>query len=693
MKKIELESLEAVSTHTGSLEKNKKEIDNSKDSNKSLLSRLLLLYFCGLNKENKRGITLIALIITITVLIILASVATYSGVGVIRQSKLNSFTTEMKMMQSEVNALYDRYTNGETEVLNLGKDLDSQADKVFTSSVSGITDKTGYRYYDQETIKGLGIEGVENEYFVNVEKRSVVSYDGFEYNGVTYYTLGEVPNGEYNVEYEKNTNKPIFDVSIKAQEDGTYRMAISNVQYDGYINKWQVQYKKAGQDYWSTSEDLSFIVPEKGEYDVRLVNGEIESDIVEYTPTLVKKWTSKIDGNGEEEFLDVEKTSDGGYIAVGYTTSTDISGLTNKGGQDAIIVKYDENGNEQWKKSVGGSKNDRYSGVIEITNGTYIAVGTIYSTDVLDKKGNNIGHGYDLSFEFAGTNNFYASEGIIGKYDSSGNEISLNVTGIATDKYTTEQYWAEGGFEYEGFDISYSVANIIIEGIDKTSDGSYILTGQKEVAVPSSFADMPSRNGNLAIKYDKNGNQIAISFGLHKYAGSWRGAKEKSNGDYLIYGERTGVIGESIQTLNTEFNKIDGSTVYPPIRQLLLYENDDYISISGTDVEEFISLQKSSTQDSWQKKPEDIDDRTIKQISKSSESDFVAICEKDGNSTLAKFSVDDGSILNEYNMPSYDNVYVIEGEDEYIFLGTPTNEEGITITGTSGAVIAKYAIE
>ena len=56
--------------------------------------------------------------------------------------------------------------------------------------------------------------------------------------------------------------------------------------------------------------------------------------------TLVRKWVNKIDGNGEEEFLDVEKTSDGGYIPVGYTTSTDIAGLTNKGSADCLIAKY-----------------------------------------------------------------------------------------------------------------------------------------------------------------------------------------------------------------------------------------------------------------------------------------------------------------------------------------------------------------
>ena len=75
-----------------------------------------------MKRENK-GITLIALIITIVVLLILASIATYSGIGIIRQSKLNKFTTEMKLMQTEVNELYDRYSRGETDLVNLGKEL------------------------------------------------------------------------------------------------------------------------------------------------------------------------------------------------------------------------------------------------------------------------------------------------------------------------------------------------------------------------------------------------------------------------------------------------------------------------------------------------------------------------------------------------------------------------------------------
>ena len=166
--------------------------------------------------RKNNGITLISLVITIAVLIILASIATYSGVNVIRQSKLNKFTSEMNIMQTEVNSLYDKYSTGTEEeqntILNYGEVLDSNASKVFTTSTSGITDSSGYRYYTQATLKELGIDGVEGEFYVNVPKRSVISCEGLEYEGITYYTPEQLPNGVYNVEYEK----------VQVDEDGYF---------------------------------------------------------------------------------------------------------------------------------------------------------------------------------------------------------------------------------------------------------------------------------------------------------------------------------------------------------------------------------------------------------------------------------------------------------------------------------------
>lgn len=81
-------------------------------------------------KEN--GITLMSLVITIVILLILASIATYSGIEVIKSSKLTKFTTEMKIMQTQVNNLYQKYKNNETieidgnktSILEIGENLE-----------------------------------------------------------------------------------------------------------------------------------------------------------------------------------------------------------------------------------------------------------------------------------------------------------------------------------------------------------------------------------------------------------------------------------------------------------------------------------------------------------------------------------------------------------------------------------------
>ncbi len=428
------------------------------------------------------------------------------------------------------------------------------------------------------------------------------------------------------------------------------------------------------------------------EYNVSsdMMSQEYEESMENSNPSLVMKWVSKIDGNGEEEFLDVVKTSDGGYIAVGYTTSTDISGLTNNGGEDAIIVKYDEYGNEQWKKSVGGSKDDRYSGVIELTDGIYIAVGTIYSTDVLDENGNNIGHGYDWSINEGNiVGSIDASEGIIGKYDSMGNEISLTVTGLATDDFYED--------EYADFDIGTSAANIEISGIDKVSDGGYILTGSRIVGIPSTFLGGKAiDNCQLAIKYNANGEEIAQlingknSYGEESTSTIFNGLKgviETNDNDYILFGEIDNDIHYDINILKTNSNLEnvetlgDGAT--RGVKNLFLDSQDNFIVLEiSLDDNSFYRIYK---QNDWENT-----DIALKSISKSSSTEFVGISE---DNRFLKYNIEDGSILEEYNVPTYESVYAIEGEEEFILLGSPTDEEGITIEGTSGAVIAKYAIE
>ena len=107
-------------------------------------------------KEN--GITLMSLVITIVILIILASIATYSGIEVIKSSKLTKFTTEMRIMQTQVNELYQKMQDGDTTIKELGKIISeignqTQVNNVFNAV--GITTKDEreqYKYFDKDTI-------------------------------------------------------------------------------------------------------------------------------------------------------------------------------------------------------------------------------------------------------------------------------------------------------------------------------------------------------------------------------------------------------------------------------------------------------------------------------------------------------------------------------------------------------------
>ena len=244
-------------------------------------------------KEKNSGITLVSLVITIIVLIILASITVYSGISTVRSSRLTKFTTELKMMQQKVNELYDSYINNKsvtvngteyvgTDIQNIGQNPDgifntSRLEEIFSEEGSGITDKTGYMYYDTETIIALDLENMEYEFFVNVANRSVVSIEGFNDYGNIYYTLDQVPDGVYNVEYNPTVGVPTFDVTSEQIGDNQWRITISNIQYDGYISKWDVKYQIDGQTYWNTSEDLSFVVNEKGLYKIYIENGDIKS--------------------------------------------------------------------------------------------------------------------------------------------------------------------------------------------------------------------------------------------------------------------------------------------------------------------------------------------------------------------------------------------------------------------------------
>ncbi|WP_299435737.1 fibronectin type III domain-containing protein [uncultured Aquimarina sp.] len=100
-------------------------------------------------------------------------------------------------------------------------------------------------------------------------------------------------------------------------------------------------------------------------------------------------WEKSFVGTENEEAESIEQTSDGGYIIAGYSESNDGDIGENKGGNDAIIIKTDIAGNIQWKQTFGGSRSEGISDIHQTNDGGYIAIGNSSSNDedVADNNG------------------------------------------------------------------------------------------------------------------------------------------------------------------------------------------------------------------------------------------------------------------------------------------------------------------
>lgn len=234
-------------------------------------------------KKNNKGITLMALVITIIILIILASVGTYSGIQVVKSAQFTAFSTELKIMQTHVNKLYDEINNGERNINDIGKNIsnnDLKAENAF-DSCNITADRADYKLFDIETIENLHIEGISREFLVNLNTRSVISYEGFEYDGATYYTLKQLPDGLYNVNYSEDTsNKPTFNIKVVRIKSGNYEISVEpeNINYNGNINKWNLEYKLEEDQDFKESKDLRVKVDNEGTYKIKVANGNFKSD-------------------------------------------------------------------------------------------------------------------------------------------------------------------------------------------------------------------------------------------------------------------------------------------------------------------------------------------------------------------------------------------------------------------------------
>ena len=233
--------------------------------------------------KTQKGITLIALVVTIVVLLILSTVGITAGMSTYESSKFTAFTTELEMLQTQVNEWNQKYLDGDIAVLELGKELNNSDIEQKTFREANITDTTGYRYFDKETISKVGLEGIRREFLVNIAKRIVICYGGYTYKDKTYYTINQLPNSLYNVNYIDKTsgNIVVGNVYVEANDDNSWDVYIENVQYPQYVSKAKIEYQKSESTYWNVVQGNKFTVREPGIYYIRITAANSNINIVD----------------------------------------------------------------------------------------------------------------------------------------------------------------------------------------------------------------------------------------------------------------------------------------------------------------------------------------------------------------------------------------------------------------------------
>ncbi|MBS1736280.1 MAG: T9SS type A sorting domain-containing protein [Bacteroidetes bacterium] len=224
-------------------------------------------------------------------------------------------------------------------------------------------------------------------------------------------------------------------------------------------------------------------------------------------------WQKALGGVGGDFITDIHQTSDGGYIAGGYSASNNGDASGNNGSFDFWIVKLDPSGNISWHKMVGSGQNDRANAIQQTSDGGYIVAGSVAS---------NINGQHDCQ---------------VVKLDASGNIMWQKTQGGTGDEYyNAVQQTTDGGYILAGItgsnngDVSgnhgiddfwivklNSSGNIIWQktlggsdydwayAIQQTSDGGYVALGMSN----STDGDVANNHGSAdfwVAKLDVTGN-------------------------------------------------------------------------------------------------------------------------------------------------------------------------------------------
>ncbi len=200
-----------------------------------------------------------------------------------------------------------------------------------------------------------------------------------------------------------------YATSIQQTTDGGYVVAGSSNSNDGDVSGnhstngnadfWVVKLNVTGTIVWQktlggTGFDCSNSIQQTidGGYiatgytnssdgDVLGNHGQFDIWVVKLNAIGVIIWQKTLGGTADDIGTKVQQTTDSGYILAGQTKSNNADVSGNHGSDDAWVVKLSPTGAIIWQKTLGGTGRDYATSIKQTTDGGCILIGSTYSND------------------------------------------------------------------------------------------------------------------------------------------------------------------------------------------------------------------------------------------------------------------------------------------------------------------------
>ena len=215
-------------------------------------------------------------------------------------------------------------------------------------------------------------------------------------------------------------------------------------------------------------------------------------------------WIKNFGGSGSDKPQAIITTSDGGLAVLGYSNSTD-GQLVNKSlaVNDYWLLKFDSDGELQWHRTYGGSKDDRGQALIQTADGGFALAGYAMSSDGDGSNNEGFHDHWIVKLDAGGTIEWERSYGFAGHdhaYDliqtpdggyfftgfldivaSGGQGGSAKISGLTA--HGVGEFWgtkidAQGNLEWRKF--FGGTNNDRAYGLVQSFDGGYIMAGFSE---------------------------------------------------------------------------------------------------------------------------------------------------------------------------------------------------------------------